>query len=71
MLSLFAVLAGGVPGIFWSTVAPVRLDVAELKELPCILSIVFMLVVAPTTCKLSLSFSVVVTPLAPARRGTR
>lgn len=50
-LCLFALLAGTVSGTFWSTIAPVGVDVAGLKELPSTLSIVLILMVLPTTCK--------------------
>lgn len=51
VLCLFAILAGMVCGTFWSTIAPVGVDVAGLKELPSTLSIVLVLMVFPTTCE--------------------
>lgn len=51
VLCLFATLVGTVCGTFWSTIAPIGVDVAGLKELPSTLSIVLMLMVLPTTCK--------------------
>ena len=53
VLCLFAVLAGMVCGTFWSTIAPVGADIAGLSELPSTLSIVLVLMVVPTTCKLT------------------
>ena len=51
VLCLFATLSGTVCGTFWSTITPVGVDVAGLRELPSTLSIVLMLMVIPTTCK--------------------
>ena len=57
VLCLFASLAGMVCGTFWATVAPVAADIAGLSELPSTLSIVLVLMVVPTTCKLPYLFA--------------
>jgi MFS family permease len=54
VLCFFAVLAGMVCGTFWSTLAPVGAEVVGLGELPSALSVVFILMVPPATCELSL-----------------
>ncbi len=59
VLCLFAILAGMVCGTFWATVAPVAADVGGLSELPSTLSIILVLMVVPTTCKLPHSSDVV------------
>lgn len=57
VLCLFATLAGTVCGTFWSTIAPVGVDVAGLKELPSTLSMVLLIMVVPTTCELTTCFT--------------
>jgi MFS family permease len=53
LLCVFAILAGMVCGTFWSTVGPVGAEVVGLRELPSALSVLFILMVPPATCKLS------------------
>ncbi len=51
VLCFFAVLAGMVCGTFWSTVGPVGAEVVGLRELPSALSVLFIMMVLPATCK--------------------
>ena len=52
LLLLFAILAGSACGTFWATVAPVGAEVSNLKELPNILGMLWLVLVIPTTCEL-------------------
>ena len=51
VLIFFSLLVGTVAGTFWTTIAPVGAEVVGLKELPSALSIVWLVLVIPTTCK--------------------
>ena len=51
VLIFFSLLAGTVAGTFWTTIAPVGAEVVGLKELPSALSITWIILVLPTTCK--------------------
>lgn len=51
VLVFFATIVGTVSGTFWTTIAPVTAEVVGLKELPSALSIVWLVLVLPTTCK--------------------
>ena len=51
ILVFFAIIEGTVAGTFWTTIAPVGAEVVGLKELPSALSIVWIVLVLPTTCK--------------------
>lgn len=51
VLIFFALIVGTVSGTFWTTIAPVGAEVVGLKELPSALSIVWLVLVLPTTCK--------------------
>ena len=53
VLLFFALLAGTVCGTFWSTAAPVGAEIVGLKELPSTLSMLWLVLVIPTACKLS------------------
>ena len=50
VLIFFSILVGTVSGTFWTTIAPVGAEVVGLKELPSALSIVWLVLVLPTTC---------------------
>ena len=50
-LIFFSVIVGTVAGTFWTTIGPVGAEVVGLKELPSALSIVWIFLVLPTTCK--------------------
>lgn len=52
---LFAIMAGTVAGTFWSTIAPVGVEVVGLKELPPALSMTWILLVLPCTCEFIVS----------------
>ena len=52
VLVFFAIIVGTVAGTFWTTIAPVGAEVVGLKELPSALSIVWIVLVLPTTCRL-------------------
>ena len=54
VLVFFALIVGTVAGTFWTTIAPVGAEVVGLKELPSALSIVWIVLVLPTTCELRL-----------------
>lgn len=49
VVSFFAVLVGTVAGTYWATVAPVLAEIIDLKDLPCGLSITWLVLVPPTT----------------------
>ena len=51
ILIFFAILAGMVAGTFWTTIGPVGSEIFTLKELPSALSIVWLVLVLPTTCE--------------------
>lgn len=51
VLSVFAVVAGSMLGIFWPALGPVATEVVGLKDLPSMLSLAWMTIVLPTTCK--------------------
>ena len=51
LLCFFAILAGMVCGTFWSTLAPMGVEVVGLAELPSALSVVFIMMVLPATGK--------------------
>lgn len=51
VLVFFAIIVGTVAGTFWTTIAPVGAEVVGLKELPSALSIVWIVLVLPTTCE--------------------
>lgn len=51
LLCLFALLVGTVCGTFWSTIVPVGAEIVGLKNLPSAMSIAFMMMTFPTTCK--------------------
>lgn len=66
VLCVFAILAGMVAGTFWSSIAPVAVDVAGLVELPSTLSIVFVLMGAPSTCEFVIFSNNVIGAATPA-----
>jgi MFS family permease len=47
----FGILGGTVAGTFWATVAPVTAEIMGLKGLPSALSLTWLMLVLPTTCK--------------------
>jgi len=47
----FGILGGTVAGTFWATAAPVTAEVMGLRGLPSALSITWLVLVLPTTCK--------------------
>ncbi|KAI9756249.1 MAG: hypothetical protein M4579_003916 [Chaenotheca gracillima] len=49
VLIFFALVVGPVAGTFWATIAPVGAEVLGLKDLPSGLSIVWLVLVIPTT----------------------
>ena len=51
VLLFFSLLSGMVCGTFWATIAPVGAEIVGLKELPATLSMTWLLLVAPCTCK--------------------
>jgi MFS family permease len=54
VLIFYALVGGTVAGTFWTTVGPVTAEVVGLKELPAALSITWVVLTLPTTCKLKL-----------------
>ena len=52
VLVFFAIIVGTVSGTFWTTIGPVGAEVVGLKELPSALSLVWVVLVLPTTCTL-------------------
>jgi MFS family permease len=55
VLIFFAIVGGSVAGTFWAIIGPVTAEVLGLRELPSALSITWLVLVLPTTCKCSLS----------------
>jgi MFS family permease len=51
VLVFFAFIGGTVAGTFWATCAPVTTEVIGLVDLPSALSITWLILVLPTTCK--------------------
>jgi MFS family permease len=51
VIVFFAMLGGTVAGTFWAVAAPVTAEVMGLKRLPSALSITWLVLVLPTTCK--------------------
>ncbi|MCJ1258558.1 hypothetical protein MMC24_006391 [Lignoscripta atroalba] len=47
----FALLNGAILGVFWVTIGPLCVEVAGLAELPSLLSLSWMIIILPTTCK--------------------
>lgn len=54
VLVFFALSVGTVSGTFWAAIGPVGAEVVGLKELPSALSIIWLVLVLPTTCKSNL-----------------
>lgn len=57
VLIFFSLLVGTLAGTFWCTIGPVGAEVVGLKELPSALSITWIVLVLPTTCKLERSLA--------------
>lgn len=51
VLIFFAIVVGTIAGTFWTTIAPVMAEVVGLKELPSALSLTWLVLVLPTTCR--------------------
>jgi MFS family permease len=51
VLVFFALIGGTVAGTYWATVAPVTAETMGLRDLPSALSITWLVLVLPTTCK--------------------
>lgn len=51
VLVFYSLVGGMVAGTFWATAAPVTTEVMGLKDLPSALSITWLVLVLPTTCK--------------------
>ena len=51
VLIFYALVGGTVAGTFWTTVAPVMAEVIGLQDLPAGLSIMWIVLSFPTTCK--------------------
>jgi MFS family permease len=51
VLIFFSLVGGMVAGTFWATAAPVTTEVMGLRDLPSALSITWLVLVLPTTCK--------------------
>jgi MFS family permease len=51
VIIFFAMIGGTVAGTYWAVVAPVTAEVMGLKRLPSALSITWLVLVLPTTCK--------------------
>ncbi|KAF2109823.1 major facilitator superfamily protein [Lophiotrema nucula] len=49
VLVLFALINGGILGVFWMTISPLCVEVAGLTELPSMLALAFGTVILPTT----------------------
>lgn len=44
----YALVSGSIFGVYWATVAPISAEVVELKDLPSLLSLVWLMDVCPT-----------------------
>ena len=53
VLIFFAIIVGTVAGTIWAVIAPVGAEVVGLKDLPSALSLVWLVLVIPTTCEFS------------------
>lgn len=51
VLAFFAIVSGMVAGTYWAVVGPVTVEVMGLRRLPSALSITWLVLVLPTTCK--------------------
>ena len=51
VLTFFSILSGSMLGIYWPALGPVATEVVGLKDLPSVLSLSWMSIVLPTTCK--------------------
>lgn len=51
VLVFFAILAGTVSGTYWTTIAPVMVEVVGLKDLASALALTWLVLVVPTTGK--------------------
>jgi MFS family permease len=49
----FGMIGGTVAGTYWAVAAPVTAEVMGIKKLPSALSITWLVLVLPTTCKIS------------------
>jgi hypothetical protein len=56
VLIFYALIGGTVAGTYWATVAPVTAEIVGLQELPAALSITWVIIGAPTLCKLTTRF---------------
>jgi len=56
ILLFFALINGGILGVFWMTIGPLCAEIAGLKQLPSLLSLAWASVLLPTTCKFISSF---------------
>jgi MFS family permease len=59
VLVFFAIVGGCTAGTFWAVVGPVTTEVMGIVDLPSALSITWLVLVLPTTCKCRLSQMVV------------
>lgn len=50
LLCFFAIIGGGLAGVFWATISPVAAEILGLQDLPSGLSLTWVLMTAPTTC---------------------
>ena len=71
VLIFFSLIVGSVAGTFWTTIGPVGAEVVGLKELPSALSITWIVLVIPTTCKLPNPTSIFLTLLMSAHSFRR
>ena len=51
VLIFYAIVGGTVAGTYWTTIAPVSAEVVGLQDLPAALSITWLNLVLPDTCK--------------------
>ncbi|KAF2684085.1 major facilitator superfamily protein [Lentithecium fluviatile CBS 122367] len=49
LLVVFAIIVGGILGIFWMSISPLCVEVAGLSELPSTLALAFATIILPTT----------------------
>ena len=54
----FAIMVGAVCGTYWSCLVPVCGEVVGMKDLSSALSVAFMMMMFPTTCKVLFPFTV-------------
>jgi MFS family permease len=59
VLIMFSLFGGMVAGTFWATVAPVTAEVFDMRELPTVLNLIWLMIVLPTTFAEAIALEIV------------